>query len=192
MFKWKAYVPELEKEFYVYSSTFNDKEIYFSIAKNICAYSLSDLNDNLPIRNKVLAFSFNEKIIEEIDTGKYIIKKKLIWSDYDSNKIEMKSCYSYSGGYIGDEKTADFICNKMGIVPETIPGDEVCSIGYCRMNNKWYGWSHRAIVGFQKGNRIFEERYGNGNTPFIEHGSKTIKSLDDAKQAAINFARYIG
>ena len=37
----------------------------------------------------------------------------------------------------------------------------------------------------------FEEDFGNDETKFTQHGSKTIKNLNDAKQAAINFAKYI-
>jgi hypothetical protein len=56
---------------------------------------------------------------------------------------------------------------------------------------KWYGWSHRAICGFGIGDRIFEEKYGNDNTPFVKHGRKKIKTLADAKLAASRFASSV-
>jgi len=55
----------------------------------------------------------------------------------------------------------------------------------------WYGWSHRAVFGFKIGDKIFEERYGDDKTKFSEHGSKTIKTLDDAKLAAERFSHYM-
>lgn len=55
----------------------------------------------------------------------------------------------------------------------------------------WYGWSHRAIAGFKIGDKIFEEEFGDDNTPFTQHGSKDIKTLDDAKLAAENFSSYV-
>lgn len=65
------------------------------------------------------------------------------------------------------------------------------SIGFSEENQTWYGWSHRACVGFKIGDKIFDADFGDENTPFIKHGSKTIKTLDQAKQAAKNFADYI-
>jgi len=55
----------------------------------------------------------------------------------------------------------------------------------------WYGWSHRAIMGFKIGDKIFEEDFGDDHTPFKKHGSKTIKTLDDAKLSAERFSDYV-
>lgn len=148
-------------------------------------------------KHKVTAFTggLNKQKLSEHDTGKYIIRKELTWiGDNRKDATEMESCYNYDNNYIGDIKTARFICDKIGIAPEIIPNDNsnVCCIGYCKKENKWYGWSHRAIQRFGAGDRIFEERYGNDSTYFNKHGSKVIKTLEDAKQAAINFAKYIG
>lgn len=55
----------------------------------------------------------------------------------------------------------------------------------------WYGWSHRAIVGFKIGDKIFEPNYGDDKTPYTKHGKKTIKTLDDAKKSAKKFADYV-
>lgn len=52
----------------------------------------------------------------------------------------------------------------------------------------WYGWSHRAIVGFEIGDKIFEEDFGDDKTKFKKHGSKTIKTLADAKLSAERFS----
>lgn len=62
--------------------------------------------------------------------------------------VIMNVAYTPNGGYIGNTKTADFLCRKRGIKPETIDGHKVCSIGFCIREQKWYGWSHRAIFGF--------------------------------------------
>lgn len=55
----------------------------------------------------------------------------------------------------------------------------------------WYGWSHRAIFGFKIGDKIFEEDFGDEKTNFAKHGSKPIKTLDDAKKSAKAFADYV-
>jgi hypothetical protein len=109
-----------------------------------------------------------------------------------SQDIQIKAAYNCHGDYIGDYKMARFLFRR-GItqVFKTDPLHYVCSIGFNLVNQKWYGWSHRAICGFGIGDKIFEENFGNDQTPFIKHGRKVIKTLADAKQAAINFAKYV-
>jgi hypothetical protein len=74
---------------------------------------------------------------------------------------------------------------KHGIVQKS------CGLGFSEREQKWYGWSHRAIVGFGIGDKIFEEDFGDDETPFTKHGSKTIRTLDDAKLAAERFSDYV-
>jgi len=49
------------------------------------------------------------------------------------------------------------------------------SIGFNEKEQKWYGWSHRAVASFGIGDKIFEEDFGDDNTPFVKHGSQPIK-----------------
>lgn len=65
------------------------------------------------------------------------------------------------------------------------------SIGLDEKKGIWYGWSHRAVFGFKVGDKMFEENFGDDQTNFAEHGSKTIKTLDDAKESARRFAKYV-
>jgi len=83
------------------------------------------------------------------------------------------------------ENTED-ICKKYNI---TIRGKN--STGLDEDKGIWYGWSHRAIVGFKIGDKIFDENFGDDKTPFTKHGSKTIKTLDDAKLSAERFSDYV-
>lgn len=69
--------------------------------------------------------------------------------------MEMVSAYSSDGGYIGDEKTARRLIYEYGIAPQRAKlGDTVCAIGFCEKEQKWYGWSHRAIYGFGLGSVV--------------------------------------
>ncbi len=72
--------------------------------------------------------------------------------------------------------------------------DGSANIGYNPVAKKWFGWSHRAIVGFGIGDKLFDENYkkATDDTPFIKYGGITIKTMKQAKQAATNFAQYIG
>jgi len=59
------------------------------------------------------------------------------------------------GAYIGDEKTAKFLCDKMGVFPELITENhQVCSIGFNPKTQRWHGWSHRAISDFGIGSKV--------------------------------------
>jgi len=88
-----------------------------------------------------------------------------------------------------------------GISPEkSSPTDDVCSIGFCAAESKWYGWSHRAIFGFGIGD-VAEEGDCTTTSGFIDgylenHPDEDrrvpvgfeAKTLDDAKRMAIAFA----
>lgn len=70
-------------------------------------------------------------------------------------------------------------------------GIEMCkdtkySVGKAQCNGKYYGFSHRAIASFGIGDKITKTSCGN------EGGKEyTIKTDDQAKEAAINFAKEI-
>lgn len=51
-------------------------------------------------------------------------------------------------------------------------------------NGKWYGWSHRAVYGFGIGDKI---KKGDSGYEYLNK-EYTIKTDDQAKEAAINFA----
>lgn len=112
---------------------------------------------------------------------------------FGDESVTIKSAYTPSGHYIGTSKVANRLCKKMGIAPELAdPSDTVCSIGFCKGKKRWYGWSHRAIVGFTIGDRIFEHVYGDVDTPALQHGKEVIETLDQARVSAIVFADYVG
>ncbi len=68
---------------------------------------------------------------------------------YGGTDYEMKTAYTPDGKQIGDSKTAYRLCKKRGIKPElSHPNNSTCSIGFSEKEQKWYGWSHRAIYGF--------------------------------------------
>ena len=71
--------------------------------------------------------------------------------------VIVKSAYTPSGDYIGNSRDARYLIVKRGIRPEKrTPTSRVCSIGWCEKEQKWYGWSHRAIFGFGVGDVVKE------------------------------------
>ncbi len=124
-------------------------------------------------------------------------KKKLynivLFEDlHNPNSFSMKGAQNKSGDYIGEVSAAEMLCDKMGIDPEVSkPGNSVCTIGFCIRERKWYGWSHRAIAGFGIGDMIYEESFDSPRTPPQENGTEYIRTLDDARLAAINYAEDV-
>ena len=95
-----------------------------------------------------------------------------------TGELELEWCFTPSGDYIGTVAEAKFLCIKKGLtlLQTTDPSHCVCSIGFNKKEQKWYGWSHRAICGFGKED---------------DHDAKEIKTMEDAKLAARRFAKSV-
>ena len=119
--------------------------------------------------------------------------------------VIVKSAYTPNGDYIGDPKTAHYLIVKKGIKPEKANSThKVCSIGFCEKEQKWYGWSHRAIFGFGVGSEVKEgdccASSGYTKEYLDEHPEDDLslpigfiaKDLIDAKRMAISFANSVG
>jgi hypothetical protein len=102
----------------------------------------------------------------------------------------MYSVYNLIGKYIGNIRDAYFLTEYTQLQTAE-PEHNVVSIGYLPKEHKWCGWSHRAKCCFGKGDKIFEEEYGDDMTLYTQHGSVDIVTLTEMKQSAINFAKYI-
>jgi len=74
----------------------------------------------------------------------------------------------------------------LGIKAEKIhPNHSVTSFGK-GADNKWYGWSHRAVHGFSIGEKVKDGDIIYKGKEYI------IKDEDQARQAAIDFAKEVG
>lgn len=93
------------------------------------------------------------------------------------------------------EGMAEVLARKYGIThrEKRTPTSQVCSIGYSERRKKWAGWSHRAIGLFGVGDGFFPEHEpGNINwSPSKEKDRPRIKSMEQAKQSAKNFAAWV-
>ena len=63
-------------------------------------------------------------------------------------------------------------------------------IGFSDKEQKWYGWSHRAIHGFKIGDKCKANDLGVGDGYTFKAGD-TLKTLDDCKQRAKDFAKSV-
>lgn len=102
--------------------------------------------------------------------------------------------------YVGTLESTQHLFQK-GILPETdFRDNNVVSIGKSFKDGKWYGWSHRAIYGFQVGDKVEEgditASSGWTDEYLNEHPEKNLslpvgfeaKTEEDAKRMAIAFA----
>jgi hypothetical protein len=107
-------------------------------------------------------------------------------------------------GYIAKLDEAQRILAK-GIIPQKrTPRHNVCSIGFCEREQKWYGWSHRAMYGFGIGDVVEEgdlaTTSGYTDAYLAEHPEADIsvpagfecKTLDDCRRVAEAFAEAVG
>lgn len=113
----------------------------------------------------------------------YEVRTEMVGSE-GNPAIEMRNAYTSDGHYIGDPRWA-YRLAKRGIVPELrTPTNNVCSIGFCEKEQKWYGWSHRAIWGFGVG---YVVKDGDAFDGAYEPGF-AASTLDDCKALASAFA----
>lgn len=117
----------------------------------------------------------------------------------------MTTAYTPDGNYIGNSKAAYRLIVKYGIKPELSGTDDnICSIGFREKDQKWFGWSHRALHGFGVGD-VVEEGDCTATTGYIdeyiaEHPEADLslpvgfkaENLEDAKRMAIAFAGSVG
>lgn len=128
-------------------------------------------------------------VLEVIDKGTYNLHRELWTLPFDGAEVtETTQAYTKDGVYIGDERTAKLLCDKRGIVPELSERQHsVASIGKSTKDGKWYGWSHRAIYGFEPGSTCKE-----GDCHYTpEKGEWTAETEEDARQMAIDFAQSV-
>ena len=138
------------------------------------------------------------------ELAKLVIKFENWSVSEDEKSILMVSVYTEQGDYVGglDNMTLG-VLGKYGILPEKAePNHHVCSIGKSFKDGKWYGWSHRAIHGFQIGDEVkegdccatsgwTEEYLKNHPDPYVLPIGFTAKTEEDCKRMAIAFAESV-
>ncbi len=135
----------------------------------------------------------------------YVLVKGIVDGDeWGMDDYEMTHAETPSGDYIGNSKDAHFLCKTKGIRPEKrTPKSNVCSIGFCEGEQKWFGWSHRAIFGFGVGDVVKDgdccATSGWTEEYLAEHPEEDVSlpigfkaaNLDDAKRMAVAFAESV-
>ncbi len=134
----------------------------------------------------------------------YEVRTEKVFHNGDKEFTIMKSAYNPDGHYIGDSVTAHRLIVQCGIAPELRkPTHGVCSIGFNEAEQKWYGWSHRALFGFGIGDKVKKgdvcTSSGYTDEYLAEHPEEDeslpvgfkAKTIDDAKLMASAFAHGV-
>jgi len=138
----------------------------------------------------------------------YMVKEEKVLTHFEDKPPDdfmiLKSAYTLNDEHIGDPRIANILYRKYGIKPELADKTHnICSIGFSSKDNKWYGWSHRAIHGFSIGDIVSDGDCTNSSgyiaSYLQEHPEKDkslpvgfiAKTLGDCKKMAIAFAESV-
>lgn len=101
--------------------------------------------------------------VRRYKAGYEVRTEECAFEEFDERTI-IKSAYTVPDGhYIGSSVWAHRLIVKRGIKPEPRKPAQpdanggkgrTCSIGFCEREQKWYGWSHRALYGFGIGDTV--------------------------------------
>lgn len=116
------------------------------------------------------------KIFRKFKAG-YVVKDE-IWEVCEGDRSEMRTAYTPEGYYIGSTKRAYRLCVKRGLtkLQPVGPDSNIVSLGFNEKENKWYGWSHRAIYGFGIGSEVKKGDCGY----FPANKEEFIQSFEDS------------
>lgn len=115
----------------------------------------------------------SSKVVEERE---YYTVKEEVWgfSSEDMGTLIMAT-YNKEGVFIGNVDVAKMLCDNKNINPTIAnAGDTICSIGFCESEQKWYGWSHRAIFGFGVGSEV-----SIGDCAYVADNDENFKKATD-------------
>ena len=89
------------------------------------------------------------------------------------------------------------LMREHGVAPQGAnPNSNVCSIGFSEREQKWYGWSHRALCGFpigyvaEEGHVVLD--YNEGEEASAIPVGFECKTIDDCKRCAVAYAESVG
>ena len=133
---------------------------------------------------------YKQYIIDKIENHSDMVIKKWYFDNEHKDQGFMWTVVTTKGEYVGNIENAYAIINLTALTRTGGPGSGI-QIGYDKNKDIAYGWSHRARCGFKKGDKLFEENFGDDQTIYSQHGNKTIRSYADQMKAARNFAKYV-
>ena len=100
-------------------------------------------------------FALYKVVKPKYDKNKEVVYNEKILDEMRSVNIYFTDGAYYRNLYLGSINTAYKLFKKGLQYFEGISIDsKIASIGYCKKEQKWYGWSHRAMLGFGVGSSV--------------------------------------
>lgn len=125
---------------------------------------IRELFKDFDLKIEVMAFDNNTKehvatvVEQDLTVGVFVAPIIEAIKKYDESKyFVMHSAYSkIDGGYVGVWEDAWRYKHKFNLtqIQKAEPTNNVTSIGFNEQEQKWYGWSHRALFGFGVGSTV--------------------------------------
>ena len=167
------------------------------------AIEVLESNERYELRKETSRFYFDVGVMNDPQGDAEQVAEEL--AQQSGQKVTVVVGYNPQNQRIGDEEITRYLCDKLGIAPELrTPDSNTCSIGFCEREQKWYGWSHRAIFGFGVGDVAKEgdccTTSGLTDDYLAQHPELDVRvpvgfkaeTLEDAKRMAIAFADSVG
>lgn len=129
--------------------------------------------------------------------------KIIVTDEPDFNLKNFVFVYTNDDKYVGTVEDINSLFDRGIFQIEAFGKNSVCSIGFNEDEQKWYGWSHRAIYGFGIGHIVkegsIEAESGWTDEYLKEHPEENLsvpvgfecKTLEDCKKCAIAFAESV-
>lgn len=133
---------------------------------------------------------YKQEVIDAIERHPDMVLDKWYFDDEHKDRGFMWYVKTKKGKSVGTIQDAYFISDLVDLKTHREDSNQVCA-GWSEKEQLAYGWSHRAKVGFGIGNKIFEEGFGDENTPYISHSTRTIHTKEHAMESAIAFANSV-
>lgn len=142
------------------------------------------------IKNKNFQKEVKQIISAKRKGDKYVIVDMVIDGSRHGAGIDQRVQYAFTpeGDLIGDIKMTKLLINTKGIKPELrLPIDSICSIGYSKKKEMYFGWTYGKLRGFIIGSKLEE---GDILTEVFPAGS-VAQTLEDTKMWAIKFVELV-
>jgi len=147
-----------------------------------------------------------ETIETIVETPLYVLRRERWRMGDEEEWTQTETAYTPSGDYIGDGEWSRLLCDQHGIAPQKrCLESSVCSIGFSEKEQRWYGWSHRAVCGFGIGDVVDSPEHLCATSGWVDGIDPTTgkpdenplpvgfeaKTIEDAKRMAIAFAESV-
>lgn len=166
------------------------KAKYIQNGKTCYLVVIGGFNYNIPSIQET--FNFNSTVKTLNEQYAYLNEAKVMAKKFFEDNFDLKPAKGFSFKQYVDKSTGAYVTAEPSdgkpdgtmkfFAKHGISKVYNGSIGFSEKEQKWYGWSHRAIYGFGIGSKVKKGDCG------YKGKAWTAKTLDDAKQMAKDFA----